>query len=294
MRWLIAALLLSSGSHVYAWGDKGHRVIALIAQHYLSPRTRDDITALLSSDQSGPAAADFVSTATWADAYRDSDRDSSKTRFEQTRRWHYINLALNNPDFARACFGSPTLPPQHNASDGPAQACIVDKVNQFAAELKSARTPPTERLLALRFLIHLVGDLHQPLHTSDHDDKGGNEVLVSAKGFKRGTLHGYWDSASVAGLGRKPEAIARRLIARMDAAQRIRWQRGDPRDWALESLTVARDISYGKLPPADGDDLHHLDEAYIEAVKNSAAQQLMRAGVRLAWLLEQSTFPHQP
>ena len=288
MRYVIACVLLCAASELaYAWGDKGHETIALIAWHYLSPAKRAQIETLLQNDTSGLAATDFASQSTWADAYRDSDRHTTRTRYEQTRRWHYVNLKLAQPDFARACFDSAPLKRKQSASDGPAKACLVDKVAQFTVELKSSKTSTTERLRALQFLMHLVGDLHQPLHASDNDDNGGNDVAVSAQGFKRGTLHGYWDNAVLARLGRKPETIARKLVAQIDETELKRWQRGTPRDWALETFAIARAIAYANLPTADATGVHRLDDAYAAAAKDAAAQQLMKAGVRLALLLEQ-------
>lgn len=283
-------LLLLCCNPVYAWGDKGHQVIALIAWHYLSPTTRDQIDTLLRGDDSGLTATDFVSESTWADAYRDSDRNTNKTRYEQTRRWHYINLKLAHPDFNKACYGSPSLKSQQAASRGPSKACISDKVEQFAAELASPSISIAERRLALQFLIHLVGDLHQPLHVGDNDDGGGNEINVTAKGFKRGTLHRYWDNAVVSKLGRKSESIARKLIEQTGQEQQRQWQRGTPRDWTMETFFVARDIAYAQIPTYahthDVMGIHALDEIYTEAAKNAAAQQLIKAGIRLAALLE--------
>lgn len=287
MRLIIAALLLLLCSNfVYAWGDKGHQVIASIAWQYLSPTAREKIDALLRSDDSGLTATDFVSESTWADAYRDSDRASHKTRYEQTRRWHYINLNLAKSDFAKACFGSLPLKTHEMASNGPAKACVTVKVEQFAAELASPRTSAIERRLALQFLIHLVGDLHQPLHVGDNGDAGGNEIHVRAKGFKRGTLHHYWDNAAVSKLGRKPDSIAKKLIAQTGQIEQRHWQRGTPRDWTLETFAVARNIAYAKLPVKDATGIHVLDENYVAAAKNATAEQLVKAGIRLAKLLE--------
>lgn len=285
MRHVIAALLILSGNYSYAWGDKGHQVIAHIAWHYLTPATREKIDTLLRDDDSGLTATDFVSESEWADEYRDSDRNTTKARYEQTRRWHYINLKLAHPDFAKACYGSPPLKLKELASQGPANACITDKVTQFSAELASPKTSIAERRLALQFLIHLVGDLHQPLHVGDNNDAGGNDIEVSAKGFKYGTLHRYWDGAVVRKLGRKPETIARRLIEQMGQNQQ-RWQRGNPRDWTMETFSVARDYVYAQLPTADAEGVYILDDNYVASSKNMATQQLMRAGVRLANLLE--------
>lgn len=298
MRLFIAALLLLIGvNHACAWGEKGHEVIAQVAWHYISPEARHQIELLLKNDSSGLTATDFASEASWADAYRDSDRNTTKVRYEQTRRWHYINLALgsinpalDNPSVSRACYGSPPLQPKQHAADGPAKACIVDKIDQFIAELKSPKASTEQRLRALQFLIHLVGDLHQPLHASDNDDNGGNEVRVSAKGYKRGTLHGYWDSAAVSQLGRKTETIARKLITQTGQAQLEIWRQGKARDWAFETFGVARNSVYRELPVADENGVHTLDDEYVETAKIITSQQLMKAGVRLAWLLEPS-FP---
>lgn len=285
MRFIIAALLILGAHPVFAWGDKGHQVIAIIAWHYLSLGTREQIDTLLRGDDSGLTATDFVSESVWADIYRDSDRNTTRTRYEQTRRWHYINLKLAHPDFAKACYGPARLKPQQHASQGSSNTCITDKVEQFAAELRSPRTPIAERRLALQFLIHLVGDLHQPLHVGDNDDAGGNEIKVSAKGFKNGTLHRYWDSAVVNKLGRKPESIARKLIEQTGQDQQ-RWQRGNPHDWTMDTFNIARDIAYAQLPIPDAANIYSLTDNYMESSKDTAAQQLIKAGVRLAGLLE--------
>lgn len=293
MRQLFTALLLIiGGSCAHAWGDKGHEVVALIAWNYLTPALRSEFETVLQRDNSGLTATDFVSEANWVDAYRDSDRDGSKTRYEHTRRWHYVNLDIAHPDYARACFDSKPLQPQQHAMDGPAKACVIDKIEQFARELKAANTTPTERLRSLQFLIHLVGDLHQPLHAGSNNDGGGNEVHVITKGLEVTSLHGYWDYTTVNQLGRDSKAIARQLIAQTSQSQLESWRRGTPRDWALETFTVARDTTYAKLPPVDAEGIYVLDESYATAAKIATAQQLTKAGVRLAWLLEQSTPPH--
>ena len=283
---LLGLLLTTTNAH--AWGDKGHQVIAHIAWHYLTPTAREKIDALLQHDNTGLTERNFASESNWADEYRDSDRNDARLRFDQTKRWHYINLDLKHADLNRACYNFPKLKAGQSAADGPAKACIVDKIEQFARELKNDKTDNEQRLRALQFLIHFVGDLHQPLHASDNDDEGGNSVKVSAKGFKRGSLHGYWDGAVINQLGRKPDAIARKLIAEIDVRKSEQWRRGTARDWALESLAAARDTAYGQLPASDADGIRRLDLNYTEAAKTVAARQLKKAGVRLAAMLEQS------
>jgi hypothetical protein len=103
----------------------------------------------------------------WADKYRDSDRDTTRNRYEATWRWHFVDIELGQQDLGPACFGHPALPPGVPASKGPPRACVVDKINQFAAELGDPATGASEQLLALQFLLHFVGDLHQPLHAAD-------------------------------------------------------------------------------------------------------------------------------
>ena len=163
-----------------AWGDEGHEIIALVADRFLETAVRTKITAMLAADADTLTAHDIISEATWADRYRDSDRNGSRQHYEQTWRWHFVNIELADPKLVRACYGHPPLPAGTVASNGPAQACVVDKVEQFAAELADPRTDPEERLVALKFVLHLVGDLHQPLHAADDHDADGNRKRGSA------------------------------------------------------------------------------------------------------------------
>src|SRR4029077_9893052 len=157
---------------------------------------------LLAGDRSRLApGTDIESEATWADKYRDSDRDSTRVRFNATRNWHFVDLEIDDPNLNTACFGQPPLPARQLASAGPAADCIVDKLKEFVAELGNARTSKKERLLALQFVLHFVGDLHQPLHASDGHDEGGNLKIVTGPGLSEGNLHTAWDVAFVLKLG---------------------------------------------------------------------------------------------
>src|ERR1700744_2370899 len=93
-----------------AWGDEGHEVIGLIADHYLAPAVRTRVAALLAGDGTGLVARDIAGESTWADKYRDSDRDSSQVRYLQTRNWHFVDLEIQGPDLTGARGGRPTLP----------------------------------------------------------------------------------------------------------------------------------------------------------------------------------------
>src|SRR6516162_6541348 len=160
---------------------------------YFEPATRAEVGAMLSADPDTLTAHDIASGETWADRYRDSDRGGSRQRYEQTRQWHFVNIELDGPNLDRACFGHPRLPAALPASSGPAKACLVDKIEQFTAELGNSATGSGERLLALKFLLHLIGDVHQPLHAADSHDAGANRKQVTAAGFGAGNLHHFWD-----------------------------------------------------------------------------------------------------
>ena len=197
-----------------AWSDDGHGVVAPIAQHYLTPAAKKQVDAMLAADTDPLTKHDIASEATWADKYRDSNH--RKDHYEETKRWHFVDLEITDPDMTAACFGRKPLPPGTPASVGDKMACVVDKVSQFAAELEAPGTDAEERLFALKFLLHFVGDMHQPLHASDNNDTGGNNVKVMVDGFphkSKDELHGFWDTQFVDALGRPPAALAKMLLA---------------------------------------------------------------------------------
>jgi hypothetical protein len=176
MKPAIAALLTCSMLAVLpqraaAWGDDGHKTVALIAQHYLTPTAKKQVDALLAADTDPLTQHDIANEATWADKYRDSNH--RKDHYDETKRWHFVDLEITDPDINAACYGRKPLPPGMPASVGDKMACIVDKVAQFAAELEAPGTDAEERVFALKFLLHFIGDMHQPLHASDNNDAGG-------------------------------------------------------------------------------------------------------------------------
>ncbi len=281
------ALMMSPRAH--AWGDEGHEIVALIAQADLEPAVRARVQALLAGDRSALLAdTSMASEALWADRYRDSDRHASRQRYRQTHRWHFVDLELRSPDLTRACFGRAPLPAGVAAADGPARDCAVDKIEQFEAELRRPATSTQERRLALQFLLHLIGDLHQPLHAADDEDQGGNGKRVRAHGLAAGSLHQYWDTQFVQALGRDPQAVADALRAHISAAERAAWQRGGPADGARESFQLAQAQAYGALPARSGRARYELSEAYVEQSLALVRLQLQRAGVRLALVLNRS------
>jgi hypothetical protein len=268
----------------FAWGDAGHRVIGLIADHYLQPGVRQKVEAMLAGDTSNLAASTSISDeATWADKFRDSDRNTTKVRYNLTQQWHFVDIEIDGPDYDGACFSHPA--PSPKASAGPANACVVDRINAFSAELKNASTAPDERRLALQFLLHLVGDAHQPLHTIDEHDKGGNDKKAKSDSEATGTLHHYWDVVFVARLGGTPTQIADSVIKTVKASDVKAWSKGTAKSWALQSSQIARSHGYGTLPEPDGNGTYMLPTSYVTAATKLSARQLARAGVRLAKVL---------
>lgn len=278
-----------------AWSEGGHRAIALVAQHYLHSRTRERIEALLSGDDTALVPdRGLASESVWADRWRDADRYGSKVNYLGTRQWHFVNLPLlpagQPPDLSAACFGRPPLPEGSRASTGPARACIVDKIEQFRATLASREAPRDERRRALQFLLHLVGDVHQPLHTIDDGDHGGNDrqVLVG-RSTRPISLHSLWDHHLVRSISRDPQVIADRLVQRIRPADLRLWRSQRSADaWALESHEVARREVYATLPAPGEAGASRLTAAQYQAARELAEARLQRAGVRLALLLNET------
>ncbi|MBY0253292.1 MAG: S1/P1 nuclease [Methylobacterium organophilum] len=290
---LASFILVSSGlldaDAVQAWGDEGHRIVGRIALPLLTPAARRQVDALLAADTDTLTAPDFVSRTTWADRWRDSDRNGGKVRYNATEAWHFVDIELTKPDLSAACFGFPTPPSDAPSSAGPAQDCVLDKVKQFAAELADPGQPQAERILALKYLLHFTGDLHQPLHAADNHDRGGNDVLILyERRHVASKLHAYWDTAVVERNGRD-EAKAADELATAFADQRAAWQQGRPDDWAQESFAAARDVAYAlpgtTVPDERGTPAYRLDAAYEDRAEATARIQLTRAGFRLATLL---------
>ena len=288
---LAAALIAGLPRQAAAWGDEGHQIIALVAGHFLAPAVRQRVAALLATDDSELTQHDMPSEATWADKFAQSDRDTTRQRYDATYRWHFVNIELAGPDLDAACFGHPMVAAATPASQGPAEDCVVDKIDQFEAELAAAGTSPGERLLALKYLLHFVGDLHQPLHAGDNHDAGGGKVKVAAPDIEAKNLHIFWDVDAVRQLGSGAGEIASWLIAGITPEEQQSWCRGSTADWALETFGVARDHAYGRLPPADADGVRRLDAAYRDDAGRVAAEQLAKAGVRLACVLNKALTP---
>ncbi len=251
---LLAVLLVAAPARALAWGAQGHEIVAAMALRELTPAARGQVAHLLGSE------AMMIHDANWADEVRDQRRD--------TASWHYVNipLAAAGYDARRDC---------------PRGDCVVAQIGNDLRLLGDRRAGDRARAETLRFLIHFVADIHQPLHAADDGDRGGNDVHV-AMGRERASLHKVWDADVVQALGYDTGVIAAGLERSATQAQRKAWSTGTPAGWANESLAIARDEIY---PPVDGRRFVRLLRDYAFRESAVARGQLTKAGVRLAWLL---------
>jgi len=267
---LIALLLLAAllPSQLLAWGPKGHAIVADLAQARLTPAARANLQLLLGNDS-------LASISTWADQVR-KDRDESFG-------WHFVDIPKDAPGFsqARDCFRpqdkhKDALTDHHN--------CVVDRIEMFQKVLGDGSASRESRLEALKWIVHFVGDLHQPLHAIE-EARGGNDIKLPAFGSAKCgdydcNLHWAWDSLLLEHAGVSEEDYVRRLnelIARKHMEQQAG---GTAVDWANESHLQARRI-IDPRPAA-------IDEAYYLANIELVNEKLALAGVRLAALLNET------
>jgi S1/P1 Nuclease len=283
-----------------AWGPEGHRVIALIADRVLQQGdagARAKVLALLASDKGDRLAKpDIASAATWADVLREK---SEEARFA-TAAWHAARLKPDSPDLASACFGRKPLPVGYPASHGPRDNCSIDKIEQFAAELKNPETSSGERLAATRFLLNLVGDLHDPLNAIDRGDRGGECIALQIGSKPPVRLSSYWEDTLVAEVaGADPAKGAASIAAALPAADAQKSAEGTPEAWAQETYEIAKTVAYGfgaeqaagkhSFPATKGQaercpsvDLYRVGPDYETKALAAVKLQLAKAGVRLA------------
>jgi hypothetical protein len=286
-------------------------IVALVADRLL--QTQDDQTGkkladLLATDKSNSwTKTDIAGEATWADALRERSPEGRVA----TTKWHYVKLDSANPDLTKACFGKPALPTMAPASHGLQDDCIVDKIEQFAKELRDPATFPGERLMALQFLLNFVGDIHDPLHTIEHNDQEGRCVALLPPGAKTPVrLSAYWQDTLVGEAeGKDPAVAASRIVAELTPADVRKWSTGTPVNWAQESYEVAKEIAYsfvkdvpkdaggskyafparkGENDPCGPVKLYGVDSTYRDRAVAAVKEQLAKAGVRLAFLLREN------
>lgn len=250
----VMVLLLFFVEPGFAWAPEGHQIAAGIALRELTPKARQQVALLLSG------ANKLVLDSSWADEIREQRPDTSA--------WHYVNVPVTarGYDAARDC-----------AHDD----CVVAQILRDEKILSDPRAPRDAKAEGLRFLIHFIADVHQPLHVADRDDRGGNDLLVRM-GSKRASLHQLWDQDVVVAMGIDSERIADSIDRELSPAQKRQMGQGTPVDWANESLGVARRDIYASIPPGPR---IRLPSDYARKESAVARLQLARAGIRLAAVL---------
>jgi hypothetical protein len=301
-----AALLLAllSPRPAAAWDEIGHQVVAHIAWENLRPETRQKAVELL---RAAPADADlaslfpqdsrpadvrerelFLRASTWPDIVRDPRKPARRSRYHKST-WHFVNFFFEQR--------RPGSPPRELPERGPEPVNVVERLEEFRRSVGEATRPAAERAIELAWVLHLVGDVHQPLHTSarvtpsePRGDQGGN-LFKLGRGRSPQSLHGYWDGVVRRGTRRRSGEGEGDYVARIAAGITGRHLRASlaarlkPDDfaaWARESYAAAktevytRDLRRGRMPSA----------AYRDRALGVAEPAVALAGYRLVAFLE--------
>jgi hypothetical protein len=247
------AIILLLPNLGWGWGREGHRIIATVAEDHLNETTNVMIQSLIGNNH-------LYSIASWADDIRKERRD--------TAPWHYVNIPLGST---------------YNASRDcpPPKSCVIEKISEFVTVLMDKKASREQRAEALKWVVHLVGDIHQPLHAAK-DAAGGNGVHVRfLNGDRCGpydcNLHGVWDTSMILHGGLKPTDYAERLEKLIKPEHLAGQDGGTPEQWANESVRLAQ--------AAWVQDGANLDEAYYQREIKVVDTQMALAGLRLAKLL---------
>jgi len=260
----ILALCAAAPSPVFAWGDLGHRMVCNKAWDDLTEEARAKVLDILDAKTQG----EFADSCNWADAYREGHRE--------TGPWHYISV----PKGATEVIMERDCPVE--------TSCAVREIERQFAILKSP-VPKVERAQALMFLAHFVGDLHQPLHTGFAEDRRGTMLKATFFG-EDWTMHGIWDYALVEYEYKGDEKAPVRFRPVMSSPHTFEWVDAPPLTWANESLAILRSPATGYVGNPGG---LEFGEIYVNQNRPIVLDQIAKAGVRLARLLEQA-MKHYP
>ena len=276
----VMGLVMISGltvpKRVHAWGDLAHQVICEIAFQELTQSARDEVKRLIQQDPD-PNFRRFSNSCTWADHPR-------KRRDE-----HFLNLPRTHTAVTNADQTCPL-----------ADTCLLTAIEADTIVLKDTNASDADKLKALKFLGHWMGDLHQPLHISFQDDRGGNEI--GETGPCKNDLHAVWDTCLITrGIGPQAAGIVAALRAELTDTDRQAWTQGDMVTWANESyqITISPNVQYcmqvgGTCQYADNNVTFEEGEtqrmvtvktSYIITHTPTVRSRLLKAGVRLGYLL---------
>lgn len=250
---LLFFALLYVPSNAGAWGVLGHRIVGEVADKYLQAKTRLAIKQILGNESMAMAA-------NWADFIK------SDTSYNYLSNWHYVNLpaGLSQTELYSFLANEPG-------------ANIYNKTNEMIAVLKNKKSTMAQKKLALRMIIHLVGDLHQPMHTARKEDLGGNRVQLTWFG-ERSNLHRVWDE-SLIDFQQLSYTEYTKAINFTTTAQIANWQKTDLKGCVFETYQICNKVYAGVK--ADDKLSYKYNFDWISTVN----EQLLKGGVRLAGIL---------
>lgn len=287
----LAALALVAAQPALAWGDYAHRLTGSIALAQVTPAARAEIRRLLRAEAGLNTPECRLHSIEDASVWPDCVRARYRDRFAFSAPWHYQNISVCAPfDITAKC---------------PNGDCVTAQIPRQQAILADGSRPAAERLQAFAFLVHFVGDMHQPLHLGDKADLGGNQVRA-AYGYKapdRMNLHWIWDGDLAERALTEPPAITPRSAGRAarqpgDTASRVAL-------WAREAWEISRTIAYPELQDypdsctIPGDQRRAppravVTPAYISKATPPLRDQVAKAGSRIAMLLNEALAPARP
>jgi hypothetical protein len=234
------------------WFELGHRIVARIAEAHLTPRTAKAVQDLL-------AGSTLADVSSWADAIRVARRETAPL--------HFVNIPLEADDYDRK-------------RDCPSGRCVIAAIEKNRKILGNASLSRRERSTALKFLVHLLADLHQPLHVASNQDRGGTRTQVRFSG-RGSNLHQVWDGELIEARWPDQDAYFEHLREEMNALDFGRLERGTVVDWALEGHQLAR--SAYRIPRD-----RRLEADYVDTHLPEVDLALIKAGVRLARILNEA------
>lgn len=236
-------------STALGWGRVGHFITADIAEKNLTEKANAEIQRILGD-------MDLRGASVWMDEVRRTDE------YRHTADWHWVTV----PDGQT-----------YEQSEKNPNGDIIEELERHIAKLKAGGLSEKKERDALLYIIHLVGDIHQPLHVGREGDRGGNDVRIVWEMGRSNNLHSLWDTGMILTYNKEPEEFARELNPN-DAVLIEKWQSASVRDWAVESISH-REAVYS-LPPDN-----RLGKAYRDEYFHLVELRLAQAGVRIAGVL---------
>jgi hypothetical protein len=213
---MIGVVAAAISFQALSWGQVGHRVTGAIAEQYLTPEAQHAISQLLVNE-------DLAEASTYADEMRSNPIEFWK---KTANPWHYVNV------FDGKTYSDIAPPPEGNA---------VTALEMFAKQLKSTQTSFAEKQLALRFIVHIIGDLHQPFHAGNGLDKGGNDVKLKFF-WEDSNLHRVWDSGLIDRQKLSYTEWTKILSRKISEQQANQWMKIDPKVWIAESAKIRASV----------------------------------------------------